>query len=290
MIKAYIDGDWILYAAGFAGQKTSLVWFPENEIIGPVFGPNVTEIKALIAKDGYKIDEGKVYTNITVDPEAHVYHSAKHMIEGACDKIEKKFGEEVCPIVLMDGDGNFRSRIATIRPYKGTRHVHAKPLMYNNIRQYLLDNWGAEVVHGQETDDEMAIRQTDCRDVGDPSIIVSLDKDMLQVSGWHLNPNKGFKRVGLKEGRVRQYRQCITGDAVDNIGGAFKCGPKSAECITENMSERVMWNLVVDKYGESIDKHGNQYGGLSAEDAALENMRLVYLRRSRKQTWTPPGE
>lgn len=282
MIKAYIDGDWILYAAGFAGQKTRFVCpeIYEGEC------NNITEIKAI---KGWN-ENRPVYSRIIVDPEAHVYHSAKHMIEGACDKIEKKFGLGVTAFVLMDGDGNFRSRIATIRPYKGTRHVHAKPLMYNNIRQYLLDNWGAEVVHGQETDDEMAIRQTDDNDGGGRSIIVSLDKDMLQVPGWHLNPNKGFKRIGLKEARVRLYRQAITGDTVDNIGGAFKCGPKAAECITENMSERVMWDLVVDKYQESIDKHGNQYGGLSAEDAALENMRLVYLRRSRNQTWTPPGE
>ena len=25
MIKALVDGDWILYAAGFAGQKTGIV-------------------------------------------------------------------------------------------------------------------------------------------------------------------------------------------------------------------------------------------------------------------------
>jgi DNA polymerase-1 len=213
------------------------------------------------------------------------------MIEKNCEKIASKFDEEVLAVVLIDGDGNFRNRLATIKPYKGTRSVQAKPLMYNDIRQYLLDAWDAGVVYGQETDDEMAIRQTiDVAD-GFKSVIVAVDKDMLQVPGWHLNPNKGFKNIGKKEAVYRQYAQCITGDATDNIGGAYKCGPAAAKrYLADCTTEAEMWDATVKAYRDSIEKHGDQYGGLGAVPAATENMRLIYLRRNYDAPpWTPPG-
>jgi hypothetical protein len=191
----------------------------------------------------------------------------------------------------MDGDGNFRSRLGTIVPYKGTRSVHAKPLIYNDLRQYLLDVWHAEVIHDQETDDEMAIRQTTMRRLRDKSIICAVDKDMLQVPGWHLNPNKGFKRVSNKEGEMRLYVQAAQGDSVDNIKGAFKVGPKAARAaFSPDTPEEDKWTTLVQLYQTSIEKHGNKYNGLTAEEAALENMRLVYLRRKPGELWLPPSE
>ena len=279
MITALIDGDWILYAAGFAGQKTELICPAISEHIYP----NITALR----KERGWTEERAVYSRTILDEDSHFFHSAKMMIQKNCDKIEEKFGEKVKPVVLMDGDGNFRSRIATIRPYKGTRSVHAKPLKYNDLRQYLLDAWNAEVVHGQETDDEMAIRQTLSKD---KTIIVAGDKDMLQVPGWHLNPNKGFRRVNEAHGRAFVYRQCITGDSVDNIGGAYKCGAKAAEAaINLDQTEEQMWDAVIHTYVNSIVKYGDHYNGLNAEEAATENMRLVYLRREPEELWMPPA-
>lgn len=290
MIHALIDGDWILYAAGFAGQKKRLVCpilFDTREFA------NITELKGAVAKElDSELDESEdfVYTRDALDPEAFFYHSAKKMIEAQLQKIGEKFGEEkVTYTVMMDGDGNFRNQIATIRPYKGTRSVHAKPLMYNNIRQYLLDAFLAEVIFNHETDDEMAIRQTVSNDGGGRSIIVAVDKDMLQVPGWHLNPNKGFKKVSQHQGDLFVYRQAASGDAVDNIGGAYKVGPAAAKkAITADMEPRQMWDTLVGVYENSIVKHGDHYNGLDAEAAALENMRLVYLRREPGEIWTPP--
>ncbi len=292
MITAYIDGDWIMYAAGFAGQKNKYVC---PSLHGAQEFPTMTELKEQTIKEVQRdlLDDDYVYSRIVLDPESHFFHSAKNMIQRNVDKIEKKFGEEVDAVVLLDGDGNFRSRLATIRPYKGNR-VSGKPLMYGAIRQYLLDVWRAEVVHGQETDDEMAIRQTAARSA-DPlrasrkSIIVAVDKDMLQVPGWHLNPNKGFKFISSKEGTYRLYHQCITGDATDNIGGARKYGPAAAtKTLADCKSPAELWDATQAAYHMSIVKHGDVYGGLSANDAATENMRLVYLRRVHNETWKPP--
>ncbi len=288
MITALIDGDWILYAAGFAGQKAELVC---PTAFGDKTFKNITEIRKAWESWGKEGETPPVYRRDVLDPETHFYHSAKMMIQRNCEKIEEKFREEVEPVVLIDGDGNFRSRIATIRPYKGTRSVHAKPIFYNNIRQYLLDAWAAEVIHEQETDDEMAIRQTAFNNQGQKCIIVGVDKDMLQVPGWHLNPNKGFKTISRQEGLERLYVQCISGDTVDNIGGAYKFGPVAAKrmIMGKNLSEVVMWERVLSAYAQSIKMHGNElYGGLNAAEAALENMRLVFLRRIPGEQWNPP--
>ena len=51
-----------------------------------------------------------------------------------------------------------------------------------------------------------------------------------------------------------------------------------------------MWANTIEAYEQSIEKHGDDiYGGLSGEDAAIENMRLVYLRREYGETWQPPS-
>ena len=288
-ITALIDGDWILYAAGFAGQRKELVAVhATGHADGPF--PNITALK--VALDGTPEDTYDVFSRDLLDDERNFYHSAKMMIAGNCNKIADRFGEDVIPRIIMDGDGNFRTRIATIRPYKGTRGVHAKPLMYNEIRQYLLDAWKAEVVYDQETDDEMAIIQTEMTAAKEKCIIVAVDKDMLQVPGWHLNPNKGFKKVSKAGGLLRLYIQAAQGDPVDNIAGAYKVGPKAARDIfTIAEDELVMWDALVYLYQTSIYKYPdeNLYNGLCAEEAALENMRLVYLRRERGETWNPPG-
>jgi len=292
MITAYIDADWLLYAAGFAGQKTELVATCED-LNSPAKGalvaygpfPNITAVREAMDVDIH--GEYQTYTRTVLDEPSHFFHSAKHMIEAQLKKIHDKFGEDVKPVLLMDGDGNFRNRIATIRPYKGNRAINSKPLMYNEIKKYLIDNWDAEMIYGQETDDEMAIRQTQAKG---KTIIVAVDKDMLQVPGWHLNPQKGFRKVSEVQGRTFLYRQCLTGDSVDNIAGCYKVGPKKAEqIILPEMSEDEMWGAVVTAYSESIDKHGNKYEGLSALTAAIENMRLVYLRREYGENWSAPA-
>jgi len=290
MITALIDGDWILYAAGFAGQKTKIVCpaaFGEREF------DTMTALREELSKETPgAIEEGiPVYSRYVLDPDDHFFHSAKNMIEANCNKIAEKFKTDVRACVLIDGDGNFRTKIATIKPYKGQRSVHAKPLKYNDIRQYLLDHQDAEVCHDQETDDEIAIRHTQYGKEGPrKSIIVSVDKDFMQCPGWIFNPNKGFKKVSRKEAKCRQYRQCLTGDSVDNIGGAYKFGPKAAaKLITMDMGELQMWVAVIAAYEVSIEKYGNEhYNGLNAKEAATENMRLIYLRRKPREIWMPP--
>jgi hypothetical protein len=250
---------------------------------------NITALREAAAQeeDGGLKEDDFVYSRDVLDPPEYFYHSAKNMIETQLQKIGEKFRiKDVGYTVYIDGDGNFRNTLATIRPYKGNR-VSGKPLFYNQLRQYLLDVFQAQVVHNEETDDKLACELTR---LGKAGIIVGVDKDFLQVPGWHLNPNKGFRKIVPQQGEFLLYKQCLTGDATDNIAGAYKIGPKAASnWLTKKAPPATLWHETVCAYKQTIEKYGTEiYNGLTAEEAALENMRLVYLRRQPGEIWTPP--
>jgi hypothetical protein len=79
--------------------------------------------------------------------------------------------------VYLTGSSNFRNEVAVSQPYKGDRPSR-KPVHKDLLREYLLDEWKAEVSDNMEADDCIAIKSTELEY---KSIICSLDKDFLQV-------------------------------------------------------------------------------------------------------------
>ena len=61
--------------------------------------------------------------------------------------------------ILLQGGGNYRDRIATILPYKGNRDPCKRPVYYDEMREYLIEYFGAELNTGMETDDACGIEQ-----------------------------------------------------------------------------------------------------------------------------------
>ena len=105
--------------------------------------------------------------------------NVKAVVEGV---LEKYTGP---PRLFIQGKGNFRDSVATLRPYKGNRDKSHKPKYVAEIRDYLINVHGAEEVHGQESDDAIGIAQTQAPPGS--TIIVSTDKDMDQIAGYHYN-------------------------------------------------------------------------------------------------------
>lgn len=174
--------------------------------------------------------------------------------------------------LFLTGTGNFRNEIAVTAPYKGTRKSE-KPVHYKLLREYLELSWAAQVVEGMEADDMLAIRATE---LGTESIIVTLDKDLDQVNGWHYNFVKKIKyHIDDEQGLLNFYTQFLVGDKVDNIIGARGIGPKKATGLLYGKSEQAMWDIVVEKLGY---------------DRAVENGHLLYMLRHRDDSFTPPQE
>lgn len=179
--------------------------------------------------------------------------------------------------IYITGSGHqFRHDIAKTHVYKGNRSKREKPEHLQYIRDYMVSDWQTVVSVEQEADDCLAIHATE---LDHNCAIVSVDKDMLQVPCWHYNPVKNeMKRVSPDEGIKFFYTQILTGDSADNIHGLYQVGPKRAEKILKDVkSERDLWNEVLTAYNGDVDR-------------AVENARLLWLRRYEGEIWQPPDK
>lgn len=171
-------------------------------------------------------------------------------------------------ILLTDTDrsANFRDKVATIKPYKGTRPGE-KPKWLPEIRGYLEEVYNAEVISGKEADDELGKRQTK------DTMIVTIDKDLLMVPGRHYNfstdrvlvaSDPGQLMLGMKvsaKGVVRYTlkgvgfkwfcAQCFLGDRVDNIPGLNRYGDKTTYNLLKGIhTVDGLWQLTIKVFKE----------------------------------------
>ena len=176
---------------------------------------------------------------------------------------------------FLTGSNNYRNEIAKTAPYKGNR-TGDKPIHYDLLRQYLATAWGFEVVQDQEADDAIGIAAYEFEDTED-YMIMSIDKDLDMLRGWHYNFLKNNKYyVDEYDGVVNFYKQILTGDRVDNIVGLKGIGPKKAEKILkECVTEQDMYNAVLKAYDNDTER-------------VLENGQLLWIRRKANQIWQPP--
>ncbi len=188
--------------------------------------------------------------------------------------------------MYLTGKGNFRIERATTVPYKGNRKK-PKPYHYQNCRNYLEFSYGAEVVDGMEADDMLAIRQTELRT---DAVIVTRDKDLRMVEGWHyayacgntkekdlewidhvgyLKQNPKGKTFG--GGMKWFFAQCLMGDRTDNIIGVPKCGDvKAFKLLNELEDPQEMYNTVLEQYSNAFT---------NPEERLNENIDLLWMCR-----------
>lgn len=197
----------------------------------------------------------------------------------------------------LSGTGNFRIGIATIKPYKGTRSESERPPLYGYLRGHLMQKSNVVVSEGEEADDTLSIRQYKAWNEADPldfmsqtTVICTIDKDLDMVPGLHYRWSKG----NVKEictwyqeplnGLLCFYKQCLTGDNVDNIPGLRGIGPKSThiarigECTTEGEA----FDYVRDRYREWYGAYGDEF--------LLEVGRLLWMRSEVGEMWNFPEE
>ncbi len=176
--------------------------------------------------------------------------------------------------LFLTGRQNFRFDVAVTAPYKGNRKDVKKPKHLPLLREYLQVSWGASVSDGQEADDDIAMRATELAGDG---LIVSIDKDFMQVAGWHYNFVKKIKKEVTPEDGLRFfYKQILMGDSADNIKGIHRVGEVTAtKMLAELTTEKEFYACCVEAMGA---------------ERVLENGRLLWLRRSANQMWEPPNE
>lgn len=201
--------------------------------------------------------------------KSHIDKSMGYLIQKTV-----RFPEDGLYQVYLTGSRNFRYDVAKSYPYKETRKLNPKPIDLPSARDYMVEEYGAIVSEGEEADDLIAIEATRC---GPTTIVVSIDKDMLQIPCRHFNIDKEtWTTVTEGTGLKFFYTQLLTGDASDNIKGVRGIGPKTAKKLLADLNtEDELWDVCVEKYGGDVQR-------------VVENARLLWLRREVGEIWVPP--
>lgn len=149
--------------------------------------------------------------------------------------------------------------------YKANRIGKDRPKFEQECREYLINQWNAEVVSEIEADDAVSILQWQeyhrkfYGEIDDtynnknltrfiyPSVLCGIDKDLDQIPGLHYNYRKDtFDYITPIQGLRNLYLQMLTGDVVDNIPRIKKWW-KQAEAerqINKALTEEELFDIV----------------------------------------------
>ena len=325
-MRILIDGDPIVYRAGFAAQNNwkILRWVDvtdDGDVEHEEFFAYVWERDAFI--EDMNLHEDEIQLTEWIDPlplpfALKITKDALSNIVKAIKGFLAEFGQatDTEVEVFLSGKTNFRNALATIpgsftkdgEPvlgYKANRIGSKRPHHYQAIRDYMIEAWDATLFEGIEADDALAIVQWAEDEMTPKTIIATVDKDLRNVPGWHYDIIKQIEYlITSKQAQVHFYRQVLTGDRTDNIPGLYRVGEKKAkDLITEDMTENEMYNVCFEQYVTNINKYPGKHGpfgigvedpsydiGIAAKMALLENARLLWMLQHTDQLWTPSGE
>lgn len=223
---------------------------------------------ALIDSDIICYEFGALLDENMIDPLPWLL--IKSRVDARLISIIEAVEADTYQLYLTDSPSNFRLDVATIQPYKGKRPSE-KSFWWLDIRNYLIEQWHAEVVYGMEADDKLSIEQWADRtyrlDLGElpytATVICSRDKDLDMVIGYHYGWEAGAqkeKKLWWQDelgGLKCFYKQLLTGDAVDNIPGLYRVGAKSSACqqVDECTNELSMYEVVRREYTKRFGSH-----------------------------------
>lgn len=306
-VTVLVDADPLVYRVGFSLETR--VWYTEWVDVDPDHADepdhdirHVAKFHNAAARDRFcelmALDPAEVahqLVPIPTDSEAIVYGRVKQTLQDIEKHVAEYLvntGQEIGEFrIFLTGSDNFRDDLATIKKYKGNRDRSTRPYWYKEIREYLVNRWGAEVVDGMEADDAVSILQYQAKEGA--TIICTIDKDLENCSGHFYNyAKKEAKFITYEQSRLNFYRQMITGDATDNIPGCYKLGKARAQkVLPEYEDEYDMWQIVLGEYRTNMETYPEHHlPCVTAEEAAIENAQLLWMLEQEGVMWKPPGD
>lgn len=206
---------------------------------------------------------------------------AKAYVIDYLQRVVHKLGDGLICLYLT-APNNWRKEI--LPTYKSNRKDVRKPLVLPAIKQWMIDDLGAQIWDTFEADDILGIEAT-LRG----GVIVSEDKDLNTIPCTIFNPAKDedVRVISEFEADYNHMYQTLTGDTTDGYSGCPSIGPKKAEAILKGCTTAAeMWTAVVQAYSKQ---------NLS-EDVALTMARVARICRveqfnmktKRVRLWTPP--
>ena len=152
--------------------------------------------------------------------------------------------ETSVPIVCLGDRPTFRHRMAD--DYKANRPKE-KPEWYRFCREWYESSFHSIVLPGLEADDTLGILATGR--YKDRSVIITSDKDLLQIPGEYYNTRSRIRvSVTPEEGHYRRMVQWLSGDSTDNYKGIVGVGEKTAtKLLGESPTPERVWEIYEDK-------------------------------------------
>lgn len=294
---AIIDADELCYRVGFGTQHSYYNVFDLSGIHAGRF-TNSKEAKQWIGEEeGFTIEKEIISFSKRI---------AVRNLRVAIKRILDTLGTDEY-IMCLSSPNNFRNEIATIQEYKGNRVPDSKPVHFKLLKDYILASNNSNVVDGYEADDLLAIfyNELDPNREG-KAIIVTQDKDLLQVPGWFLSIgtekhreygeyNEVFE-ITPEVGMYNFYSQLISGDSTDNIPGIYQItGTRNSKkhldrlgFLKNKISERTLKEIEASMYNHVFNLYLTSLGGkikCREQDPDLDCIlweigNLLYMRRS----------
>jgi DNA polymerase-1 len=211
-----------------------------------------------------------------------------HAVAGVCSMLLKLLREHEPHTVIVAMDSKTRSfRKDLFEAYKANRPPVPPDLQQQMVRvRQVVEAWGMSPIEapGFEADDIIATLVAQARDKGLRVVIVSADKDLLQLVGpdvvmYDTMRNKVFgaeetrDKLGVDPGQVRDLL-ALMGDSSDNVPGVPSVGQKTAAKLLDEFGsfDGIYENL------ESITRKALKAKLTEHREGALTSRELVTLR------------
>lgn len=163
---------------------------------------------------------------------------------------------------FTDADKNFRKTI--LPTYKANRIGRRKPVCYQGVRAWVMDNYTSYLRPTLEADDCIGILAT----MKSNTMVISGDKDFKSIPGRFFDYRRNeFYEISEEQADYWHMFQTLVGDVADNYSGCPGVGEKTAEKILANGHS---WDIVVDRFKKK---------GLTEHDALVQARVARILRK-----------
>lgn len=185
------------------------------------------------------------------------------------DRIDSEYGIQALRVYNGVKGTNFRYEIYP--EYKANRKNNPVPELLKPLQSYLKSEWDSIQAENEEVDDIVAREAIKYKNQGENVIIVSIDKDYLQVPVTLYNyRRREFYKISKKDSLINLSKQMIVGDSVDNIKGVKGRGKVYAERLFEgDLSDFGIFRRV---YAEYLIKYGSE-----AKSEFIKNYKLLKI-------------
>lgn len=192
--------------------------------------------------------------------------------------------------LYVSGGSNFRKEIDP--QYKANRKLLKSPAHRQACHNHLIDKHGAIECINYEADDACGVNQR----TDGSTMIVGIDKDLLQIPGLHyrwpilrkgvVTREEEFLEVDYITGMRRFFTQVLTGDTSDNIKGIYGIGEKRAEkLLADCHTEEEMYTRCLITYLQEV--HDEDEETICCERERFErNLNLLWIWRELGVTYS----